>query len=689
MADNENNNDLNEEVEMEVDDAEVITVPIDATLTNSGEAADAKAVGDALALKADKSEIQTSIKVNGQSADNQGLILVTAKDTKMSDTDPTTVKARIEAVDGKTAEDIPASSAAGAPSIAQALQNGSTRTADQISMSATDNSSVKENINALAGGLEELAGTVVNMDEKTAAQIRYQAGSNESIKAHVDTLEGETVKRVNEREPDDSGNVTLIRVPYADNLYTDEMEQVDGSFIARTTGGDLGISGVNAWILKLMGNRVHAGYVEESIALTVIPIPRQTPPAITATIDEATFEAYVEEAGTYTLSYDGEAWSHDPADYGLTISNTPVDGDVITIVWDGENNATVSITAGPRTAPPAITATVDRDTFVAYVPASTTIVLTYTTEWSASPALYGITVSNEPIAGDQIKVVYVKEVRGTITPAQPTGLVATGWNLYNHTLGYARVVKYSNSYGYRIDGTYTSIAFAETPTGTTVSITPDANGKFSITGDGYIIVTGGNGTDTCVYPVWSDWGDGHEGSWAAYSEGGVSLSAVMASFPYGLCKVGEIRDEVDYNQMQAIRRIGRVAYTAENLAEAKASGRAYEYDENYIYSVLESPVVTEISAGNAYGCNDHGLEWFAGTAVAVYAEILYGQNLKDKLRRDVVTVRAQSFNSDQKAQARENIGVPDYVSGYVAGEIETVLNSLGLTWYNNGLYVKP
>jgi len=689
MADNENNNDLNEEVEMEVDDAEVITVPIDATLTNSGEAADAKAVGDALALKADKSEIQTSIKVNGQSADNQGLILVTAEDTRMSDTDPTTVKDRIEAVDGKTAENIPASSEAGAPSIAQALQNGSTRTADQISMSALDNSSVKENIDALAGGLEALAGTVAGLDEKTAAQIKYQAGSNESIKAHVDTLEGETVKRVNEHEPDDNGNVTLIRVPYADNLYTDEMEQVDGSFIARTTGGDLGISGVNAWILKLMGNRVHTGYVEEDIALTVIPIPRQTPPAITATIDEATFEAYVEEAGTYTLSYDGEAWSHDPTDYGLTISNTPVNGDVITIVWDGENNATVSITAGPRTAPPAITATVDRDTFVAYVPASTTIVLTYTTEWSASPALYGITVSNEPIAGDQIKVVYVKEVRGTITPAQPTGLVATGWNLYNHTLGYARVVKYSNSHGYRIDGTYTSIAFAETPTGTTVSITPDANGKFSITGDGYIIVTGGNGTDTCIYPVWSDWGDGHEGSWAAYSEGGVSLSAVMTSFPYGLCKVGEVRDEVDYNQMQAIRRIGRVAYTAENLAEAKASGRAYEYDENYIYSVLESPVATEISAGNAYGCNDHGLEWFAGTAVAVYAEILYGQNLKDKLRRDVVTVRAQSFNSDQKAQARENIGVPGYVSGYVAGEIETVLNSLGLTWYNNGLYVKP
>ena len=41
---------LNEEVEEVVDDATVMTAPIDDTLSISGEAADAKAVGDALAL---------------------------------------------------------------------------------------------------------------------------------------------------------------------------------------------------------------------------------------------------------------------------------------------------------------------------------------------------------------------------------------------------------------------------------------------------------------------------------------------------------------------------------------------------------------------------------------------------------------------------------------------------------------
>ena len=72
MSENtENTNDLNDEVEVEVEDAQVITVPIDATLSNSGEAADAAAVGAALADKADRSELQTQVKVNGQTADNQ------------------------------------------------------------------------------------------------------------------------------------------------------------------------------------------------------------------------------------------------------------------------------------------------------------------------------------------------------------------------------------------------------------------------------------------------------------------------------------------------------------------------------------------------------------------------------------------------------------------------------------------
>lgn len=652
--------DLNEVIEETIDDASVITVPIDDTLSNSGEAADAKAVGDALALKADKSEIQTSITVNGQSADAQGSIIVTAADTQISGTDQTTVKAAIEAVDGKTAEDIPVSSSS-SQTIKQALDSGATRTADQIPMSGTDSTTVKTHIDSLTGSVSDLNDAVSTLASKTAADILYNTGSTETIKQHIETMEAGTVKTVNEISPDADGNIQIERVAYADNLYSEDQENVTDSFLIRTTAGSGSLSDGNAWAQVIRGNRTHPDFVPESLQMTVNAMPRPTPPAITATLNEATFEAYVEEAGTYTVSYDGTAWDTDPTLYGLTISNTPVDGDVITMVWDGENDAVVSITAGPRTAPPAITATIDRDTFVSYVTQSGTTTLTYTTAWSADPEDYGITVTNDPIAGDQIIVVYVKEVRGTITVGHPTALVATGWNLYNHTAGYARVVRYSDTYGYLIQGTYTALKFAETPTGTQTTITPDASGLFQVPSDGYVIVTGGNNTNTAIICTWSDWTGGPSVSWEAYSESGVSLSSIMtADFPYGLCKIVqgtvEVVDEIDFVHKEAISRITRLEYTAENLATVIAAGRPYEYDENYIYQERASYVVTSISVDEEYQVSEHGLEWFADSTIELYSEILYGTNLKDKLKRDVVTISEQTLTSGQQSQVRTNIG---------------------------------
>ena len=66
--------DMNEVFTVNFADSEVITVPIDDTLSNTGEAADAKAVGDALALKADKSELSAAITVDGQEADAPGAL---------------------------------------------------------------------------------------------------------------------------------------------------------------------------------------------------------------------------------------------------------------------------------------------------------------------------------------------------------------------------------------------------------------------------------------------------------------------------------------------------------------------------------------------------------------------------------------------------------------------------------------
>lgn len=627
MSENNNTPDLNEAVTMTVEDATVIAVNIDDTLTVSGDAADAYAVGQALALKADKSELQNAITVNGQGADAQGVILIDGTDIPMSSTDSTTLKAAVEAVDGKTAEDIPMSDD-DTTTIAEAISGSVLRTADQIAMSSADPTTVKAKIDALDGSVATLAA-------KTAADIVYSG--TETIKQHVDAIDSGLVKSVYGTQPDANGDVSPAFVPYADNLTADESTQSDAEFIARTTGGSVGINGNKAWLMHLYGNSVHTGYTAESKSMTVSAMPRPAPAAITAVIDNATFEAYVETAGTYTLTYT-DSWSDDPTDYGITVSNTPIDGDEISVVWDGENDPVMTVSPAERHGDPEITATIDWDTFKGYVTVSGTTTLTYTTGWSSDPTLYGITVSNTPVAGDQIVITYVKEVRGTITTAQPTKLTATGWNLYDHANQYARVLKYSNTYGYIAGGDYTALSFVTAIGETPSTITPDASGRFTVPSDGYVLVSDGNNTDTYITPTWSDWMSGPTVDFQTYTEDGIDLLAIMsARFPYGLCKVGTVYDEIDLNARTATSRIQRMAYTAENLAIAQASGRAYEYDEDYIYLVRATPTINAITTGTEYTCDDHGFEIFEGTTIAVGATILYGTNLKDKLRRQVVT----------------------------------------------------
>ncbi|MBQ1776825.1 MAG: hypothetical protein IIZ93_01575 [Acidaminococcaceae bacterium] len=309
------------------------------------------------------------------------------------------------------------------------------------------------------------------------------------------------------------------------------------------------------------------------------------------------------------------------------------------------------------TAEDPISASIDRDTFVEEVTSSQTITLTYTDDWSADPATYGITVTGTPAAGDQIVVVYVKLNRGTITTATPTSFVSTGWNLYNHAVGYARVVDYSEEYGFMIEGTYTSLKFSETLTGEQVTITP-TDGYFTVPSDGYLFVTGGNSTDTAIWMTWSDWTDeANGGVFAAYTQTEIDLSGVMVDFPYGLMKVGNVADEINLNTAKAYSRINRLAYTDSNLADVIASGMPYDTDTSYIYVVRVEPVVYTISLDGEYSTNDHGMELFLGTTVPLTASSLYGNDLKGKLRRDVLTISQQTLTSNQINQVWQNLGI--------------------------------
>lgn len=328
----------------------------------------------------------------------------------------------------------------------------------------------------------------------------------------------------------------------------------------------------------------------------------------------------------------------------------------------------MSVTQADPTSENPISATLDRDEFVEAVTSSGTIILTYTTEWSADPADYGITVTGTPVNGDTITVVYVKENRGTITTASPTSFLSTGWNLYNHSAGYAQVVKYSDEYGFAISGTYTGLKFAATLSGEQTTITP-TDGYFTVPSDGYVFVTGGNNTDTEIWMTWSDWTEeANEGVFAAYSSTTIDLSGVMVNFPAGLCKIGNVYDEINLNIGKAYSRIHRLEYTAENLESVIASGVAYDTDTNYIYAVRVEPVTYTITLDGEYTVSDHGIEVFNGTSVAITASLLYGNSLKNKLERDVLTIsqglvnNLESDATDKALTAKQGKALADQVA---------------------------
>ena len=79
----------NTRVNMTVRGASVVTVPIDDTLAIAGQAADAKAVGDALDAKVDAASIMQSVQItwNGIQSDNQGVILADADDLPVDEND--------------------------------------------------------------------------------------------------------------------------------------------------------------------------------------------------------------------------------------------------------------------------------------------------------------------------------------------------------------------------------------------------------------------------------------------------------------------------------------------------------------------------------------------------------------------------------------------------------------------------
>jgi len=92
---------LVENIDMEVEDNTVVPMPIDPTLSNEGEAADAKATGDAIAA------IAAVKKVLNQSPDGTGNVTINATQIPMSaETGAQTISEAVLGVQAQTADTI-------------------------------------------------------------------------------------------------------------------------------------------------------------------------------------------------------------------------------------------------------------------------------------------------------------------------------------------------------------------------------------------------------------------------------------------------------------------------------------------------------------------------------------------------------------------------------------------------------
>lgn len=577
---------LNARVRMTMRPATVITVPIDTTLSVNGQAADAKAVGDALALKADASSI-ANIRVNDAAADRQGLILLDADGIPMEEGGAETVKEAVETIKGWTAADIPMETE-GETSVKEAVE--------AAAEAATGRTGADIPLNGDEGAptIAEALSGAVNM---TGATLPMSATDEDKVADRIVALEESTegaVKSVNGVAADENRNVELQEVPYAANLRSSSSRSNTGTFLIRTTGGESSVDdGSQGALMAILGGRVREGYVAPVISMTVNQATREEDEDdIVVTRDD---EVFLENArgGTITVSYTS-AWAAIPAPTG---GEDPLE-------------------------------------------------------------FYGLSVLGTPKSGDTIVIQYTEAVLGTIRQSSPTAFVSTGWNLFNYAMGYARVTRYSEERGYMISGARTRLRYSATASGAKTNVTVDSSGRFTVPGDGYVFVEGGDNSTTAIWATWDDWTGGSP-EYEAYSETAIDISEIMGLyFPYGLMQVGEYRDEINLATGRAIQMIQRMENDAggENLATAKASGRAYEYDGNYIYLVRSSAETHEISLDGEYSVSDHGTEFFNGTTVPAGVRAVYGVNLRNKLERDVLTISAQELSDVQKEQVLENIG---------------------------------
>ena len=456
----------------------------------------------------------------------------------------------------------------------------------------------------------------------------------DAVAASVISINGET------------GNVTLNHVALADNLYSEDNQEIYDDYLFRTSGGSVSIKNGEARLMAVYGNTEAVGRIPESLGFL------GNVPGLELSINADTWRVsdLGGSSGTYIFVFDTDHWEYsgsavDLANYGISVSGTPATGNAITVVYVKEVRGTL-VTAAPT--------------------AFKAMGLNQFDKANNILADYSIDTDGNVVANVGTYVAYIHAVGG----------LDDGYTVYSSNNAVLRIGLCDSI----PESSTTGIEIVTSNTGTT-HVAADR--------DCYICVVCTDIDTLCVHPTWSGYEDA---TYEAYSESVITIPTADAdgtplpTASYGMPSVGVIRDELSFDVKSYTQRIARLAYSEENLEAVKAMGVGYDYDDSSIFYVMEAPIIYSLAGtvSGAYTVADFGTEEFSGTEVVLYAQNVYGANLRDKLRTDVVTVSPQTLQSSEKNQVLQNIGVFDAI--YPVGSIYMSVNAaspaslFGGTW---------
>lgn len=144
-----------------------------------------------------------------------------------------------------------------------------------------------------------------------------------------------------------------------------------------------------------------------------------------------------------------------------------------------------------------------------------------------------------------------------------------------------------------------------------------------------------------------------------------------SNYPYiRMPSIGTTADRFNAVTATYIQKIVVMPYSGDNLEIARnyanEHNTQYLYDNNYVlYELIPSEyyVYSGVKDGQKraitgkYTVNDFGTESFVGSTVPAKAEFLYGENLRNKLKGDVLTISTQTpaFTDKQIQSIRKNL----------------------------------